>query len=411
MHQVSFGAVLKEARLAKGYDLASVSRALRIRQDIVVAIENSDFSRMPSRGYARNMVAAYARLVGLNTSDVTRMYLEQEYAHQIEDAHDRISSEIRMHDSVGTQQSQRGNTASFGRVNPQRESNRLGARNQPYDGSTNSFGRAVYSQNSEPVYGNAPRASRSSRPQATMPHVARRSAMPQGQYGNMYSAPRNVPNPNRKRNIIIAVIAALIVVVGLVVAMLLTHQTQPTTNIPVTGAQSVGTTSEEASQQQEQTQTQQVEEVAPTEFTLKYSVEKGSSSYIEVYVDDAVKESSTVSGPAEKSYTSSGKIRLVTTETKGVTVYINDEAQELKTNSSGIVNTTFTFQDVLEQWYTNHPNAKKSTSTSGSASSTTSSSSSNSSSSTSSSSKTSSSSSSASAGNAKTSSSSSGSSN
>ncbi len=53
MHQISFGSVLKEARLAQGRDLASVSRDLRIRQDIIVAIENSDFKRMPSRGYAR----------------------------------------------------------------------------------------------------------------------------------------------------------------------------------------------------------------------------------------------------------------------------------------------------------------------------------------------------------------------
>ena len=47
MHQISFGNVLKEARLARGLDLAVVSRELRIRQDILVAIENSDFARMP----------------------------------------------------------------------------------------------------------------------------------------------------------------------------------------------------------------------------------------------------------------------------------------------------------------------------------------------------------------------------
>ena len=84
MHQISFGNVLKEARLARGLDLAVVSRELRIRQDILVAIENSDFARMPSRGYARNMIIAYARLVGLNPQDISRMYLDQEYAHQVE---------------------------------------------------------------------------------------------------------------------------------------------------------------------------------------------------------------------------------------------------------------------------------------------------------------------------------------
>ena len=84
MHQISFGSVLKEARLAQGRDLASVSRDLRIRQDIIVAIENSDFKRMPSRGYARNMIIAYSRLLGLNSQDVSRMYLDQEYAYQVD---------------------------------------------------------------------------------------------------------------------------------------------------------------------------------------------------------------------------------------------------------------------------------------------------------------------------------------
>ena len=77
MHHISFGNVLKEARLARGLDLATVSRELRIRQDIIVAIENSDFSRMPSRGYARSMIIAYARLLGLNAQDISRMYLDQ----------------------------------------------------------------------------------------------------------------------------------------------------------------------------------------------------------------------------------------------------------------------------------------------------------------------------------------------
>ena len=97
MHQISFGSVLKEARLAQGRDLASVSRDLRIRQDIIVAIENSDFKRMPSRGYARNMIIAYSRLLGLNAQDVSRMYLDQEYAYQVEQAHQSVGDSIRMH--------------------------------------------------------------------------------------------------------------------------------------------------------------------------------------------------------------------------------------------------------------------------------------------------------------------------
>ena len=43
MNHISFGSVLKEARISKGYELNAVSRRLRIRPDILEAIENSDF--------------------------------------------------------------------------------------------------------------------------------------------------------------------------------------------------------------------------------------------------------------------------------------------------------------------------------------------------------------------------------
>lgn len=366
MHQISFGNVLKEARLAKGWDLASVSRELRIRQDIIVAIENSDFRRMPSRGYARNMIIAYSRLLGLNAQDVSRMYLDQEYAFQVEQAHQNVSEAIRMHDPSRESRSSRSSTSSFDRVRSSgsrtRSSGAFDDRNQ-YDGSSNGYGRAVYSQNPD-VYPTLQGGHPST-------HKARRSAMGEGKYGNMYSAPRNIPNPHRYRNIAIVAIAVVVVVVALVLALTMSHHTQTQANIPVTGAQSVGTTTDEAASKQQDSAQQQsaVVETAPTEFTLKYTVDKGSQSYIEVYVDDVVQESATVTGAAEKSYTSSTKIRFVATETTGVTVYINDEAQQLETNSSGIVNTTYNFSDILEQWYTAHPNVKRDSSATASGSS------------------------------------------
>ena len=83
MAQVSFGTILREARERKGLDLSAAARKLRIRPDILRAIEENDFSRMPPRGYARNMVNAYARLVGLNPTEMTRMYLDEAYAYQV----------------------------------------------------------------------------------------------------------------------------------------------------------------------------------------------------------------------------------------------------------------------------------------------------------------------------------------
>lgn len=365
MHQISFGSVLKEARLAQGRDLASVSRDLRIRQDIIVAIENSDFKRMPSRGYARNMIIAYSRLLGLNAQDVSRMYLDQEYAYQVEQAHQNVGDSIRMHRDPHGREGGGCNTSSFEKVGGRSTRKTRSTLSQPaekdlYDGSSNGFGRAVYSQNAD-VY--------PSHHNPQVAHRARRSAMPSGKYGNMYAAPQNIPNPNRSRNIIVAVVAAVVIVVVLIVAMMLSHQTAPQTNIPVTGAQSTQSAESESSPDQQQADSSSSDQTAPTEFTLKYSVDKGSESYIEVYVDDKAQESGTVSGPAEKTYTSSSKIRFVSTETKGVTVTINDEAVDLKANSSGIVNQTFSFSEILDQWYTDHPNVKRDTTAAASSSS------------------------------------------
>lgn len=364
MHQISFGSVLKEARLAQGRDLASVSRDLRIRQDIIVAIENSDFKRMPSRGYARNMIIAYSRLLGLNAQDVSRMYLDQEYAYQVEQAHQSVGDSIRMHRDPHGREANGYTTSSFEKVGGRVARKSRPSFSQPdekdlYDGSSNGFGRAVYSQNAD-VY--------PSHHNPQVAHRARRSAMPSGKYGNMYAAPQNIPNPNRSRNILAAFIAVFVIVVVLVVAMMLSHQTAPQTNIPVTGAQSTQNAESESSSDQQQTDSSP-DQTAPTEFTLKYSVDKGSESYIEVYVDDKAQESGTVSGPAEKTYTSSSKIRFVSTETKGVSVTINDEAVDLKANSSGIVNQTFSFSEILDQWYNDHPNVKRDTSAAASSSS------------------------------------------
>lgn len=361
MHHISFGNVLKEARLARGLDLTAVSRELRIRQDIIVAIENSDFARMPSRGYARNMIIAYARLVGLNPQDVSRMYLDQEYAYQVEQAHRSVGDTIQMHNEPyrrGSENSGKGQTGRIPRSEYRSKNSNSSSRNglgyssqanrNLYDGSSNGFGRRMYSQNAdEPPY--APRNN------APVAHRARRSAMADGRYTNLYTAPKNIPNPNRKRNIIIGVIIAVVLVIILIVALFLTHRSEPQTNIPVTG---VDVTAQQ--QTEDTTQTQEPVETPPTEFTLRYEVADGSETYIEVYVDDNIEESSTVTGPAQQTYTSSSKIRFVATETDGVTLYINDEAVELTTNDSGIVNTTYTFEDILNQWYEDHPNVTRS---------------------------------------------------
>ena len=99
MSQVSSGTILREARERKGYELATVARRLRIRPDILEAIENGDFANMPPRGYTRNMVNAYARLLGLNPTEIVHMYLDEAYANQVQKA--RSSSSSRGNFTIG----------------------------------------------------------------------------------------------------------------------------------------------------------------------------------------------------------------------------------------------------------------------------------------------------------------------
>lgn len=358
MHHISFGNVLKEARIAKGLDLASVSRELRIRQDIIVAIENSDFARMPSRGYARNMIIAYARLVGLNPQDMSRMYLDQEYAYQVEQAHRDVSNTVQMH----RDSSSRAHASNYDSPHQDRRSaarsgsssrSRTMVSGDPYDGHSNKAGRRVYSQSLD-----TPQAVRTQANQST--HRSRRSAMVEGKYTNLYSAPRNIPNPHQKRNRLIAVVAGVIVVIVLVCALFLSHcgSNDQQTNIPVTGVENDSSKSSTDEAKSEST-TKKTTEKPPTEFTFTYSVADGSESYIEVYIDEKTKESSTVTGPKEGSYTCSSTLRFVSTETKGVTATVNGEDVKLTTNDNGIVNQTFKFSEILNQWYKDHPDVKR----------------------------------------------------
>lgn len=380
MHQLSFGSVLKEARISKGLDVNAVAKELRIRQDIIVALENADFNRMPPRGYARNMIIAYARLVGLNPTEVSRMYLDQEYANQIERAHRNASETVSMHrapsgrtSSAGrsSEAGEAGQAARSGYVNPRKNA---ATRDQGMlqrsleEPRTNRLGRTMYTQDMDDSHTRSYGTRQGSVHGSNRPHQARRSSMPEGKYTNLYAAPRNIQTPaSSKRPFIIAGLVAVVVIV-LLVLFFLNSTSKPQENIPVTGLES------KTEQQQAEEQAQAQLPTAPTNFTLAYKLDSGVESWIEVYVDGETQEAADVTGPAEKSYTSEGTIRFVSSATSGVTVTINGEAvAELEQGSAGIIDQTFDFATILDQWYTAHPEVQRpSTTTSSSDQATTS---------------------------------------
>ncbi len=343
MNHVSFGSVLKEARIRKGYELTTVARRLRIRPDIIQAIENSDFANIPSSGYARNMINAYARLLDIDSNEVTRMYLDEVYAYRVGRAY-QDATQTRYQNRNTSSTTSRPSAAAFEKTSSwQRE------KVSSKESGINSLGRRTYSsRDAMPTY-QRPTSSRQT--QQSTPHRSRRPAVVDGKYGNMVSS---APASYVKRSKLPFVIAGIVVAIVLIIVFAVTscsNQPEEQQNIPVTGVESKKTSEQEV-----------VQETAPTEFTFSYQVAEGSSAWIEVYVNDEQKEAGEVDGPASKEYAFSSKIEFVAGSSEGVSVSINGEAQTISANENGIVSVTYTFEEFLEKWYAAHPNAKKSSS-------------------------------------------------
>ena len=77
MAEATFGEQLAEARRMRNETIEDVSDQLRIRPSIILAMETSNFSHMPHKGYARNMVSSYARYLGLDSTRLTEQFLRE----------------------------------------------------------------------------------------------------------------------------------------------------------------------------------------------------------------------------------------------------------------------------------------------------------------------------------------------
>lgn len=362
MRHISFGSALREARIAKGLDYDTVARRLRIRPDILQTIEDGDFERMPPKGYATNMINAYARFLGLNPSDVTHMYLDEVYAYQIGRAHEVVARNRYLHrnTSAATYRSNsntnRFQADSYGETPIYGTSTSRGRRN----GGVARQGRMMV-EHDEMDFQQQPRrhaaqqnasGSRNSSPEQQV-HPSRRSAMADGQYLNVYANPQQGFDWRSKLPFIIGGVIVLILVIVICNMAFCSHQ-DTDEKIPVTGV----STSQEATGESE-TQQPVVTEQPPTDFTLSYEVASGKEVYIEVYVDGKAQIANDVTGPSSNSYTSSDTIRFVCTDPDAVTVTVDGEAQTLTASSRGIVNVTYKFSEILDQWYADHPDVSK----------------------------------------------------
>ena len=71
-----FGEILRKRRQELHYDIRTVSNVIKIRPQILEMFENGDLENIPPRGYARGMIATYARYLNLNPSMVIDVYMD-----------------------------------------------------------------------------------------------------------------------------------------------------------------------------------------------------------------------------------------------------------------------------------------------------------------------------------------------
>ncbi|HWF65130.1 MAG TPA: helix-turn-helix domain-containing protein [Rhizomicrobium sp.] len=71
------GQDLRTARLRRGEDLATVSRALKIRKEHLEAVEEDRIESLPGRTYAIGFVRSYANYLGLDTTAMVERFKEE----------------------------------------------------------------------------------------------------------------------------------------------------------------------------------------------------------------------------------------------------------------------------------------------------------------------------------------------
>lgn len=316
--------MLRNARERKGLDLSTAARKLRIRPDILRAIEDGDFARMPPRGYTSNMVGAYARLVGLNPTEVTRAYRDEAY---------QFETGRRPYDRPERgRSSDRGGDWATGRGG---SSSRSGRRTETLEMPSN-------------------RSSRSRSSYGSSSGRSTRGAAPQPQYTNLVQG-RQAPGITANFSSMLPLIVVGAIIVALLVLVIVlafgNHGTEAddTPTIPISGMANsantnTGTTGTDNT-------TPSVEPVAPTSAKFTWEVLDGKEAYIEIYKDDKTIMAETVTGPDTGDEDVTDTLRFVTSAPENVKIFVDDKEVTLPEPSDrGISSYTVNFEDILEQW-------------------------------------------------------------
>ncbi len=344
----TFGEILRLARERAGIDINVVARELRIRADILTAIEESDFSHMPPHGYTRNMVNAYARFLGLNASELTRAYLHDVRNYELRS----VNKDTSKH-SFNLVRSNRRDTEvkrSFSRddsavLSSRRHSDRT-ERERLRSYRTTSHNT---SHNERRVRSTGSTRLRDQRT-STRTSTSRRTSLPASRYTSFYTSQKSPLHDTGLK--LPAILVAIILLLIIVVLVLLfgrngsDSSSDNVPNVPITGLTDT-TNSSEDSDSSDGSSTL----VAPTSVTVSYAVTADTAPWIEVYQDDVTIVAQIVSGPAEESYEVTGTLTIATAQPDNVTITVDDEVVEMTDDDGDSMYTyTFDFSTYLEEW-------------------------------------------------------------
>jgi len=326
------------------------------------------------------MVNAYARLLGLNPTEIVNMYLDEAYANQVERA--------------------RGTAPSSG-FNMERESRRSRNRttantsyNRSYEADRSSTIRSSSTQATRVLYDDGTRFARDdygvTRERASRPGVSDRDFLSHhsgydtsnfsfldeqaqnragrsvyaGQTPNSWSASRLPAFLQSRVVLIVAAVIALLLIAGIAFAVLggkKTDENEDVAQLPVSGvADTTGESSESAAKV----------ELAPTSARVIYSVPSGSECYVETYVDGKMTPEM-LSGPVERSVEVTGVWVITTYSPETINVTVDGTKVELKIDShyNDMYAYTVDFPAILQKWNSEHgistSSARTTTSTQG----------------------------------------------
>ena len=331
----SYGDLLRDARERRGMDLATVSRRLRIRPDILKAIEEADFSRMPPRGYTRNMINAYARLVGLNAQEVTALYLDEVHAH--ETGRTRVDERRSQAGSARRQRSSTPAPAERGqRARRDQQSSRTRSeRTQPSSSSRGVGGLGMLDSLGSSRARNGDRAG-----------STRGGLSVGGNYPSLYSSAQQNRTAQASRLPLIIGVVAVVVLLIVVLVFVFSGNKQAAEEVPNVPISGLTDTSNPETEPEAATSTP----VAPTSATFTYEV-GSQDSWIELYYDGSSDaEFAGVVSDKKEDISVTGTLKFRTANPEPVKVYVDGEEVELTLESDGYYSYTVDFNAILAQW-------------------------------------------------------------